>query len=92
MNNIPPDLVVYFGDLDWRSVGSVGGGADVHTFENDTGPDDANHDWDGVAILRRAGEKEGRALEGMSLLDVAPTILGEFGLKIPPEMGGKLWR
>ncbi|MFQ5692030.1 MAG: alkaline phosphatase family protein, partial [Nitrospinota bacterium] len=38
-----PDLIVYFGDLDWRSVGTLGHGS-VHTRENDTGPDDANHD------------------------------------------------
>ena len=42
----PPDLFVYFGNLRWRSVGTVGTGQ-IHTFENDTGPDDANHAQDG---------------------------------------------
>ena len=41
-NNVPPDLIVIWGDLYWRGVGSLGINA-LHTFENDTGPDDANH-------------------------------------------------
>jgi hypothetical protein len=24
----------------------------MYTFENDTGPDEANHDWHGVFVLR----------------------------------------
>jgi predicted AlkP superfamily phosphohydrolase/phosphomutase len=47
---IPPDLIAYFGNLAWRSAGSVGHGQ-VHTFENDTGPDDANHASDGMYIM-----------------------------------------
>lgn len=50
INNIPPDLIVYFGNLAWRSVGSLGYGG-IYTFENDTGPDDANHAQDGLYIL-----------------------------------------
>ena len=50
VNGVAPDLIVYFGDLDWRSVGAVGLGS-IHTFENDTGPDEANHDWHGIFML-----------------------------------------
>ena len=46
---IPPDLIVYFGDLAWRSNGSLGHGRHW-TFDNDTGPDDANHAKDGLWI------------------------------------------
>ena len=35
----------------WRSVGTVGGEEGIHTFENDTGPDDANHAQDGLMIM-----------------------------------------
>ncbi|MBX6342849.1 MAG: alkaline phosphatase family protein, partial [Thermomicrobiaceae bacterium] len=42
VNGIPPDLIVYFGDLGWRSIGS-GGNPTIQVRENDTGPDDANH-------------------------------------------------
>ena len=50
VRNVPPDLIVYFGDLDWRSVGSVGLGS-VWTFENDTGPDFANHAQQGIFVI-----------------------------------------
>ena len=51
---IPPDLVVYFGDLGWRSNGSLGHGRHW-TYENDTGPDDANHDRNGLCIIAGPG-------------------------------------
>ena len=38
VTGIAPDLIVYWGNLRWRSVGSVGYD-DIFTFENDTGPD-----------------------------------------------------
>ena len=89
--NIPPDLIVYFGDLDWRSVGSVGMGC-LHTFENDTGPDDANHDYNGIFILadpRVPAQDRGRALGGITLYDVAPTVLDCLALKVPTDMLGQ---
>lgn len=89
--NVPPDLIAYFGDLDWRSVGSVGMGC-IHTFENDTGPDDANHDRDGVLILsdpRIPDSQKGKEIQGVTLYDIAPTILGRLGVKIPGDMLGK---
>jgi predicted AlkP superfamily phosphohydrolase/phosphomutase len=45
-----PDLIVYFEDLAWRSVGSVGINS-LYTVENDTGPDDANHAPFGLMIF-----------------------------------------
>ncbi len=92
VRNVPPDLMVYFGNLRWRSVGSFGL-PDIYTFENDTGPDDANHDQDGVFILwdprRNLG---GEYLEGLQLMDVAPTVLDLMGLRVPPDMQGKVIR
>ena len=89
--NVPPDLIAYFGDLDWRSVGSVGTGS-IHTFENDTGPDDANHDYNGLFVLadpRIAASQRGRELQGISLYDIAPTVLGCLGLGAPDELLGE---
>jgi predicted AlkP superfamily phosphohydrolase/phosphomutase len=85
--NIAPDLLVYFGDLSWRSVGQVGTGS-VHVFENDTGPDDANHAHDGLYILRSPGVAAGRGDE-RDLRDVAPTILELLGEPVPPDMEGR---
>ncbi len=46
-----PDLIVYLGNLLWRSIGSVGHNS-VFVSDNDIGPDDANHAPDGIFILR----------------------------------------
>jgi predicted AlkP superfamily phosphohydrolase/phosphomutase len=88
--NIPPDLIVYFDDLAWRSVGSVGHNS-VHTFENDTGPDDANHAQHGIFIMcDPARPGDGRRIDGLHLLDCAPTILDAFGVPPLPGMRGKV--
>ena len=90
VRGIPPDLIVYFGNLSWRSVGSIGYGA-IHTFDNDTGPDDANHSEYGVFLMADLRNKDG-GLErrDLHLLDVAPTILAAMGLPVPPDMEGKI--
>jgi predicted AlkP superfamily phosphohydrolase/phosphomutase len=90
IRNIAPDLIVYFGDLSWRSVGSFGH-RDVYTFENDTGPDDANHAENGMFILTDPQMKDkGCRVAARQLMDVAPTILNAFGLPIPPDMQGTI--
>jgi predicted AlkP superfamily phosphohydrolase/phosphomutase len=86
--NIPPDLFVYFDDLNWRSVGSIGL-QDIYTFENDTGPDDANHDWHGIFIMRQ-GLDTSQQRTDLDIKDVAPTILAQMGLAIPADMEGKV--
>lgn len=90
-NGVPPDLLVYFGDLAWRSVGSVGYGS-IYTFENDTGPDDCNHAQYGMVIKHDPDRQEGaggRELTGLQLMDMAPAILQQFGVPIPADMQGK---
>jgi predicted AlkP superfamily phosphohydrolase/phosphomutase len=84
---IPPDLLVYFGDLFWRSIGQVGMGA-VHVFENDTGPDDANHASEGLYLIAARGIESG-AGEERDLRDIAPTLLTLLGEPVPPEMEGR---
>ena len=86
-NGVAPDLMVYFGDLYWRSVGQVGTGT-VHVFENDTGPDDANHAYEGLYILAGGGAPLGRGPE-RQIVDVAPTLLTLLGEPVPAEMEGR---
>jgi predicted AlkP superfamily phosphohydrolase/phosphomutase len=90
VRGVAPDLIVYFGNLAWRSIGTVGGGK-IHTFENDTGPDGANHAQNGIFLYRPAGGgmSEGRRLDGLRIIDIAPTILQLFGLPMPVDMEGK---
>jgi len=87
VNGVAPDLIVHFGDLLWRAVGTVGGPDGVHTFENDTGPDDANHAQDGLIIMAGPGVEPG-PLDGSHLLDVAPTVLDLLGYDVPEAMRG----
>jgi predicted AlkP superfamily phosphohydrolase/phosphomutase len=89
VRNIAPDLVVYFGDLSWRSVGSFGHEG-IYTFENDIGPDDANHAENGMFILTDPRvEGGGRRVAARQLMDIAPSILEAFGLPIPLDMQGR---
>ena len=91
VNGIPPDLIVYFGDLFWRSVGTVGHGS-IYTFDNDTGPDDCNHAQFGIVIKHDPAVHEGaggRELSGLQLMDMAPTILEQLDVPVPSDMQGK---
>ena len=81
---VAPDLIVIFGELRWRSVGSVGYGS-IYTFENDTGSDEANHAEQGIFILNNAPGLQPGPKDGLHLWDVHCTILDLFDL--PPAQG-----
>jgi predicted AlkP superfamily phosphohydrolase/phosphomutase len=83
---VAPDLLVYFGNLYWRSIGQVGTGA-IHVLENDTGPDDANHAHEGLYVLVADGVPAGPGPE-RDIRDVAPTLLAALGEHIPDDMEG----
>jgi predicted AlkP superfamily phosphohydrolase/phosphomutase len=86
-NGIPPDLLVYFGELAWRSIGQVGTGS-VHVLENDTGPDDANHAPEGLYLVAAEGVEAGPG-EERDLRDIAPTLLTLLGEPVPADMEGR---
>jgi predicted AlkP superfamily phosphohydrolase/phosphomutase len=84
-----PDLILYFGDLKWRSAGTLGHPT-LFLRENDTGPDDAVHSWDGVFLWTSpTGEGPGIDISEQRIRDVAPTILQYLGLPIPPHIQGR---
>jgi predicted AlkP superfamily phosphohydrolase/phosphomutase len=90
VRGVAPDLIVYFDNLGWRSVGSFGQG-DIYTFDNDTGPDDANHAVNGVYIYTPPEfNLGGKELPDTQLMDFAPTVLNLFGLPVPADMQGKV--
>jgi predicted AlkP superfamily phosphohydrolase/phosphomutase len=79
---------VYFADLEWRSVGTVGN-PDVFTHENDTGPDGANHDVTAVfSMTGLPGQPKGE-VEGLKLVDVGPSVLSVFGIDPPEDAVGR---
>jgi predicted AlkP superfamily phosphohydrolase/phosphomutase len=90
VRNIPPDLIIYLGDLHWRSVGSFGFDS-IYTSENDIGPDDANHAQDGVIIYYDPRQNlQGQQLSGTHLMDFAPTVLHLMQHPISDDIQGKV--
>jgi predicted AlkP superfamily phosphohydrolase/phosphomutase len=88
VRGVAPDLIVYFGDLNWRSVGSVGNPS-IYTFENDTGTDGANHDRIAFfSMMNLPGQPLGR-VEGMNLVDVGPSILKLYDIEAPEGVVGR---
>ncbi|HME55013.1 MAG TPA: alkaline phosphatase family protein [Candidatus Lokiarchaeia archaeon] len=98
-----PDLFVYFGDLSWRSAGTVGHQS-LFLEENDTGPDDAVHAKQGLFIgstksdyLKIADSSDAaidenlkaKKIQQFSIYDVFPTIMKHFDLPMPKNGRGK---
>ncbi|MBW4661246.1 MAG: alkaline phosphatase family protein [Drouetiella hepatica Uher 2000/2452] len=90
VRGIAPDLVVYFGDLAWRSIGTVGNG-EIYTSDNDTGPDDANHAQYGLMIFHDPQQPQGgQQIAGAQLYDILPTLLSRYDLSLPSGLRGKV--
>jgi predicted AlkP superfamily phosphohydrolase/phosphomutase len=88
VRNVAPDLIVHFGGLYWRSIGTVGH-SKIHVQENDTGPDGCNHAQYGIFILNAPNCSLNSEYEGAHLLDIAPTLLDLAGYEIPESMQGR---
>ncbi len=84
----PPDLFCYWGRMRWRSVGTVGGGR-IYIEGNDTGPDEANHDWSGIFISRAPLAGQPGRVDGLELLDVGVSLLQHAGLEVPSDCAGQ---
>ena len=87
VNNVPPDLIVHFGRLYWRSIGGVGY-SELHVQENDTGPDDCNHAQFGVFILAAPG-LPGSGQVRSAAARYRPNTADLAGKKAPPSMQGR---
>ena len=86
----PPDLMVYFDDLYWRSAGTIGHNT-IYLSENDTGPDDAMHSMYGVFILsdmKKTFNK--KTVSNLEIRDVASTILHLLNIPVPDDFEGKI--
>jgi predicted AlkP superfamily phosphohydrolase/phosphomutase len=82
--------MVYFDNLYWRSAGTIGHKS-LYLSENDTGPDDSVHWYDGVFILYNKSKGNGGVmLNRLSIYDVAPTVLEIMGLEPADGMEGKV--
>jgi predicted AlkP superfamily phosphohydrolase/phosphomutase len=91
VRGVAPDLIVYFGDLEWRSVGSVGNPS-LYTYENDTGPDGANHDREGIFVMKGLPGQATGEVQGLNLVDVGPSILSLYGIDSTEAFPGAVGR
>jgi predicted AlkP superfamily phosphohydrolase/phosphomutase len=90
VRGIAPDLLVYFGDLAWRAVGTLGHRA-IYTRENDTGPDDANHAQHGLFIFADPQHPgNSTRVEGAQIYDILPTLLARYGIAAPAGLRGRV--
>lgn len=90
VRGVAPDLIVYFQDLAWRAIGSVGMDS-LYCQENDTGPDDANHARQGLFIFCDPQHPQnGREITGAQIYDILPTLLARYGLEAPSNLRGKI--
>jgi predicted AlkP superfamily phosphohydrolase/phosphomutase len=88
VEKVAPDLIVHFGELYWRSIGSVGHPG-LRIQENDTGPDGCNHALYGSLVLAGPKVPLRGEVSGARLLDVAPTLLELGGYDRPNSMQGQ---
>ena len=88
VRNVAPDLIVHFGGLYWRSIGSVGHPG-LYLQENDTGPDGCNHAQYGMFLMAAPNCPLAGEYSGARLLDIAPTLLDLAGYDIPESMQGR---
>jgi predicted AlkP superfamily phosphohydrolase/phosphomutase len=84
----PPDLMAYFGGTAWRSAGTVGYDT-LFLQENDTGPDDSVHSFDGVYAVTGVSDGKGQRGPEERLIDIGPTILAMMGVEVPPRIQGR---
>jgi len=76
----PPDLIVYFDDLYWRSAGTLGWNT-LYLKENDRGPDDAVHDWYGVLSICDPEETISKSSKKVRIEQVHDLMLEVIDLK-----------
>ena len=60
----PPDLMIYIDNLNWRPAGTIGWETN-YLPENDRGPDDAEHDWNGIFLIHDPEETLTKEFKGV---------------------------
>ncbi len=83
-----PDLMIFWGDLYWKVAGTLGYNAH-YIDQDDRGLDFGVHDWNGVFIKSDPNINGVGKRDDLSILDVTPSILQDFGIDIPIDLRGK---
>ncbi len=82
-----PDLLIFWGDLFWKVAGTVGYHR-LYIDQDDRGLDYGVHDWDGVFVKYDPVQKGAGEKESITIFDVMPSILNDFGVTIPNGLRG----
>jgi len=86
--DIAPDLVVYFDDMNYGCNTSRIGNETLWSPQTAAGSDDATHSKQGIFVMAN-GDKKGEIGE-VEIRDIPVTILKHLGLQIPEYMKGKV--
>jgi predicted AlkP superfamily phosphohydrolase/phosphomutase len=84
-----PDLMVYFGRSAWRSAGTVGYDS-LFLAENDTGPDDSVHSFEGIYSCSGPMVGAGSLGPPQKIIDIGPTVLDLMGVDVPGDLQGRV--
>jgi hypothetical protein len=83
-----PDIVLGFGNNPYEPGDALTGDEIIETVKSDGFS--GMHRPDGILIAYGNNIKNGSALQGATICDLAPTILYTMGLKVPTDMDGKI--
>jgi len=98
-NNVTPDLIVIFGEMGWRATGWVGSDSLYH-YDDEATAEDASHAQQGMYLFAHPSLKTqdqaphhckvGRRMDSATIYDIAPTILNQLNIPIPPDIQGNV--
>ena len=83
-----PDLFVFFDEGRWNTDEMVGA-KEIHSSEYRSGYDDTVNGLKGYFCVVGPNVREEGEKRGISVIDVAPTVLSIMGVEIPDYMEGK---
>jgi len=86
--DIAPDLIVYFDDMNYGCNTSRIGNETLWSPQTAAGSDDATHSKQGIFIMKNSSKKG--KIEEVEIIDVPKTILKYLGIEPPPEFQGKV--
>ena len=89
VRGVAPDLIVYFGDLAWRSVGSVGNREHLHLRERHRARRRQPRSQRRLRDGRPARASRPARSTGLNLVDVGPSILSLYGIDAPEGAVGR---
>ena len=86
VTGLAPELMVFFDELAYRSLGSVGQRR-LFSSRNDSGLDACNHAWDGIFIASGPGITPRGQLAAISCEDIAATLYALLDVPAPHAHG-----